>query len=836
MHLQTLFRFVMPLAILAFAQSGEAGQLKGCLTLAGNQRLPVRIESVQDGVWQITSPLFHGYADVPVSIVQAVVFDGPQKIDTDEMFRFELRSGEFFVGRLLSLNGRFCSIRHFDLGVIKVDSRQLVGAIRITKDQRVFSAADLPDANSKASASGSGTMRLLKDHSFTSPFNLIKGSAMSVLFRTQADTEFRILLKSAGQTVVAVQVSADGVMAESAESLEFGDIEIQPGIEQFTFVVAEKQLSIRNRLGVEFLKVSCKCDDAPSVEIVNDSARLEIIQARVETAHQPVKIGKDQTGNILVLNKAGKSFASDDVTVGDGEVVFADKRISVDDLQSIHFRKRSFSQRSLSPACVLWADGSRMAISRFESRASKLFMENERIFGKQLAEVSSPQAAFFTDESVKRPSVANHELLIGDAQYSGTFQWGDAKRPLRWQFDGFKNPVALMMNRRIELSGFTGRRKIDLTGLDRLVLTNGTILPCQILSIGKDGVHFRSPYCQIQKIPVNQFRACFFASGFEQGNTKAITKESMQRMLMIPRFSRDLEPEHVLMSVTGDLLRGTLLSMGDKAVAFDSRAEVLRIDRQRISGIVRLQGTGNEAVDRQEDKGKASVSAVALNYGNDFVVVGELQGSGTQLQVNVPGCGLCQLPKQGVKSVQANADRAPLSPLYRYANLNPVASLDPRWTLPPAPNVDAAKLKGKSAPDVTLTTLDGSEFCVSDHRGKVVVLDFWASWCQPCVMGMPEYLKAIQEFSEGDVIFVAVNHGETGSTVENFQKKMQWDTNLLLDTQGQAAKQYSVNAIPHLVVIDPVGNVAEVSIGYHPDSAAKLNGQIRNLLSGNTNE
>lgn len=827
------FRSVVTLAICAFAQNSAVAQRQGRLTLSGRQRIPMRINTVKDGIWQITSPLFHGLANVQQSAIRAVHFEDVGKSDAADVFRFQMRSGEVLVGRFVSMDDKFCSIRHFDLGVVKIDSEQLVGATRVTKRQRVFTAADLPVPNCKARASNTGTMQLANGQRITSPFDVTADNAVSVAFRTRTDTDFRILLKAAGKTVTTVQVSADGVMAESADSLEFADLEIQPGIEELTFIVAKKQLSIRNRLGIEVLRQPFDCDEVPSLEIVNDSDRLEIVQTRVDTVRALVKTGEKQTGNIIVVDKDGESYACENVTVEDGRLTFAETRLSMGDVQSVHFRKRPFVKPRSPSAFALWADGSRMATSRFESSGSKLFVAIEGAAGKQLAEVSSPQAVFFADPGSQRSSVGNHKLMLGSSKYSGTFKWGSAKRPLHWQFNGFENPVALMTNRKIALSEFGDDRSIDVPTLDRLILTNGTILPCRVISIDKDDIHIKSPYCEAQKIPVDQFRACLFASHFGSGKVDSITTESIQRALTIPRFARDLEPEHVLMAVNGDLLRGTLVSITAKNVSFDSRAEPLRIDRQRISGIVRLK----DGVDTG-DKRKETVpdNSVAIDYGNDFVIVGELRGTDTELLIKIPDCGLCRLPKHGVKSLQVNADRTALSPLYRYVSWSSVASMDPRWSEPEAPGTDAAKTKGKPAPDFELTTLDGEPFRLSDHRGKVVVLDFWATWCKPCIMGMPGYLKAVKEFSEDEVVFAAVNLGETGSTVKKFQKKMQWDTHLLLDTQSKVAGQYMVNAIPHLVVIDRQGNVAEVSIGYHPDSASKLNQQIHKLLSTDTQE
>ena len=831
MHHSYFIRFAATVVVLACAFHSQAAELKGRLTFSGNQHLPARIYAVKNGMWQIASPLFDGYANVPQSLVRNVHFDGLQKIDTAGLFRFELLSGEVLVGRLLSLDSESCTIEHFDLGVVVIRNQQLAGLSRVTKNQQVVTAVDLPVGDEKVSVSKLGAIKLAQNGRFKIPFDASEGSAVSTMFGVQSDTSFRMLVKAEGKTIATLHVSADGLMSETDGSLDFAEVEINLGVEQLTCVFAKQRMSIRTQSGVEVLDFACKCEVAPSIEIVGDSNTLEILQTRIDAAHKPAKIDPNQAGEIVITDKQGQTYGSKELTIKDRNIVFSGNQISIDDLQSIQFLKRARAREKSPSAVVLWADGSRMAVERLQTKDSRLFIKCEKETKKNWAEVSSPQAVCFPGAKPTPTVQKGHKLTLADSSYTGTFRWGDAKQPLRWQFDGFKKPVALKMNRKIIVSDFASVQSLDLKGLDRLILANGTILPCRISSIDKTSVNFQSPYCETQTIPVDQFRACFFSTRFDSGNANTVTTESLQRMLTIPRFSRDLEPEHVLISGSGDLLRGTLESLGEKHVAFDSRAELLRIDRQRISGIVRFS---DQEMDDENSKDAVAANSVAINFGDDFVVVGEVQNSDAMLQVNVPGIGVCRLPKQA-KSLQVNADRNSLSSLNRYANLSLASSMDPRWTEPPPANVDAEQTKGKPAPDFELSTLDGKPFRLSDHRGKVIVLDFWATWCQPCLTGMPEYLQVIQEFSAGEVLFAAVNVGETGSKVEKFQEEKQWDTNLLLDAQSQVANQYSATAIPHLVVIDPQGNVAEVSIGYSPKSASKLKQQIQGLLSGDTN-
>jgi len=117
------------------------------------------------------------------------------------------------------------------------------------------------------------------------------------------------------------------------------------------------------------------------------------------------------------------------------------------------------------------------------------------------------------------------------------------------------------------------------------------------------------------------------------------------------------------------------------------------------------------------------------------------------------------------------------------------------------------------APPVALAALDGGRFSLAEHRGRVVFLDFWASWCAPCKQSLPlveHYARA-----HPDIVVVAVNVGESAAAARAYARQTRL-ANVVLDPDEIAAHAYGVNGFPTMVVVDPAGMVRAKWIGYNP--------------------
>lgn len=120
--------------------------------------------------------------------------------------------------------------------------------------------------------------------------------------------------------------------------------------------------------------------------------------------------------------------------------------------------------------------------------------------------------------------------------------------------------------------------------------------------------------------------------------------------------------------------------------------------------------------------------------------------------------------------------------------------------------------EGNKAPDFTAQLLDGSGVKLSDLKGKPVLINFWATWCGPCVGEMSAFQRLQKDY--GDKFnMIAVNAGEDEKTVKNFITKNSYTFPVALDENYDIASLYPTNGIPYTVVVDANGKIIHVTTG-----------------------
>lgn len=139
--------------------------------------------------------------------------------------------------------------------------------------------------------------------------------------------------------------------------------------------------------------------------------------------------------------------------------------------------------------------------------------------------------------------------------------------------------------------------------------------------------------------------------------------------------------------------------------------------------------------------------------------------------------------------------------------------------------------QGFQAPDFRLNTIFGEDITLSNLNGKPVLINFWASWCPPCVAEMPAIQKIYQEYGNEGFIVLAVNasNQDNLNNAVKFVEKNNLKFPILLDSDGQVSNQYLVQSLPTSFFIDRSGKIQEIVIG-GPMAESLLRIRVEKLL------
>ncbi|MFN9413521.1 MAG: TlpA family protein disulfide reductase [Pirellula sp.] len=454
------------------------------------------------------------------------------------------------------------------------------------------------------------------------------------------------------------------------------------------------------------------------------------------------------------------------------------------------------------------------------------FIQNAAIHftSQQLVKLDQPIAP----ANVSRP----HKLRLGTNAILGECTIRGGMNPILWKCVGQDLPVPLSTDlpATIQYDLNPKQRPSGSQFPDIVYATNGDNLPASLLKMREQQIEIDLPFISGCRIGTSHLQAIELAckgKRLEHG----FTKESREQLLSFPRGTELSLYPHALVGKNDDLLRGMIMSISPTAIEMDVKLEPCLIGRDAVNAIVflpiaSLDSKSNENERKVKDNEEDSIT---LSLTNGFRISANiLNVEDTTLKCRSSWLGDFDISTEWISALSFGSVTVSESSLY--ANWEVKTLRDPAWLETPK-NEQAKSLLGTVVEPFSLSTLQGETWNLQDHAGKVIILDFWATWCGPCVKSLPEYLSVASKYNTNDVVFLGVNATETPEVVREFVSRQKLDAfDTLFDFDGELTRKMQVNGIPHTVVIGPTGTIEHVHVGYSKNASKELDTKINNFL------
>lgn len=385
-------------------------------------------------------------------------------------------------------------------------------------------------------------------------------------------------------------------------------------------------------------------------------------------------------------------------------------------------------------------------------------------------------------------------------------------------------------------------QKQKLTRRDAHVvhIRTGDIIACRVESIDDRGVHLSTVDSEDGFVPRAKVKAIELVTNSPPPDLAAAKRD---RLLTLPRLQKSSPPTHLLCSQSGDYLRCRLLGMDEDHLYVEVQLEEIQIARDRITQIIWFHPdelpppdtADDEPAADNTDDGASSLLGLAQVLRQDgkrltFVPteVTEKTIAGTSDVLGNCRFDLMEIDQLifGNRIGEEVSDFA-----YNQWKLQP--AIEPLVTQEgmdgPAMGSESP-LIGVQAPDVRLELLSGGGFQLSKCKGQIVVLDFWATWCAPCMQTMPLIEEAMAEFDPEKVRFVSVNLEEPADHVRDVLDRHGLSLTVALDIDGVTAQRYQATAIPQLVIVGPDGKIERLYVGGGSRVVEQMKAAITELL------
>ncbi|WP_068141324.1 TlpA family protein disulfide reductase [Roseimaritima ulvae] len=468
------------------------------------------------------------------------------------------------------------------------------------------------------------------------------------------------------------------------------------------------------------------------------------------------------------------------------------------------------------------------------------------VFAPALAQNASPLRRDAVAEMIYRDTTV---VTVQNASQHGIVFRGAG---MGMRMAGVEGQIVIANGVRRVISPVKKKQKKTDPSKRTLHLRAGDTVECEVLSIDDVGIKVRCKGDIEALVPHAQIRAVELES--LSGNP--VADERKQRLLTVPRMRRKNPPTHLIVSIDGDYLRGRLQSMNEDTLSIETRLDTQQIPRQYVAQVIWLhedeilQSDGTAAADDgAEAEEQAAAAGDDTSPPADAVFEGLVQvvrGDGTRLsfvaQQVADGIitgtneylGPCS---QDIRNVDrlvfggrifTQTDNLPFASWRLTHAPDPMVFRDGGSGSPGGgPSGKSSELVGQPAPDFELRLLSGENYRLSDHQGDVIVLDFWASWCGPCMQAMPNVDEMVREFDGQGVQLIAVNLQESEKRIQQALERLKLDTVVAMDETGDIAERYQASAIPQTVVIDRQGQITHLFVG----GGARTLEQLRSAIT-----
>jgi thiol-disulfide isomerase/thioredoxin len=381
-----------------------------------------------------------------------------------------------------------------------------------------------------------------------------------------------------------------------------------------------------------------------------------------------------------------------------------------------------------------------------------------------------------------------------------------------------------------------------------LHLRSGDTIPCEVTRIDEKGVTFKTPLSNATFVPHEKIKSVELIATYLAPRMEDAKRD---RLLTLPRLQKDSPPTHLICSNSGDFLRGRLLEMDETKLKVEVRLETREIPRGRVAQIIWLHAdelTGTKAAAMDGDPGRARqreprgaeddkrVQALRAD-GNRMTFVAEKSDHKT-IWGTSDILGACRADLEEVDQLLLGSyiEESAAKLAYHLWKLH--YATEPKFAQDEAgapadgrSNGTESPLVGQPAFAFRLDSLDGSKFQLASRKGRVVVVEFWATWCGPCLQSMPLVDGVVREFAERNVELVAVNMEEQPEQIKSMLERHKLKIPVVLDRDGAVAAKYAVTAIPQTVVIDREGKVVRLFVGGGKKTADSLRQALQELTA-----